>query len=94
MIGKNRFVRKYETINCKVFSCSNDTTIKLWSLAGIGEAYSSGKGRSEDAKTFRSRYTFNEDYDYVRGMAYSSYGNVLFSAADNGIVRKWDIQSG
>ena len=35
--------------------------------------------------------TLNEDYDYVRAIAYADASNVLFSAADNGIVRRWDL---
>ena len=42
----------------------------------------------------KSKLTLNEDYDYVRAIAYSAHGQVLFSTADNGIVRKWDLNVG
>ena len=51
-------------------------------------------GRDQYAKTLRSAMTLNDDSDYVKGIAYSSFGKVLFSAADNGIVRKWDLNVG
>jgi WD40 repeat protein len=38
--------------------------------------------------------TLNEDYDYVRAIDYSNFNNSLFSASDNGIVKKWDINIG
>jgi len=68
-----------------VLSCSNDTTIKLWELGSLSLG---------TRKRIRSRLTLNDDYDYVRSIAYSSLGSVLFSAAENGIVRKWDIAIG
>jgi WD40 repeat protein len=70
-----------------VISCSNDTTIKLWSLQGIDPL----KGQ---VQTVRALSTLNEDFDYVRAIAYSPVKSVLYSAADNGIVRVWDINSG
>jgi WD40 repeat protein len=30
----------------------------------------------------------------VRCIAYSGYGKVLFSTADNGVVRKWNLNYG
>jgi len=39
----------------------------------------------------RSKHTLNDDYDYVRAIAYSPFAQLLFSAAENGIVRKWDL---
>jgi WD40 repeat protein len=63
-----------------VISCSNDTTIKIWSLQGIDPQ----KGQ---VQTVRALSTLNEDFDYVRAIAYSPVKSVLYSAADNGIVR-------
>ena len=37
--------------------------------------------------------TLNDDFDYVRSIDYSTFSKNLFSAADNGIVRKWDIEN-
>ena len=45
-----------------VFSCSNDTTIKLWSLDGI----------DKQQKNIGSKVNLNEDYDYVHAIAYSA----------------------
>jgi WD40 repeat protein len=50
--------------------------------------------KDQHARTVRSALTLNDDYDYVKGIAYSSFGKVLFSAADNGMVRKWDLNVG
>ncbi len=44
-----------------------------------------------ETKSLRSLATLNDDFDYVRSLAYSSYSQTLFSAADNGIVRQWDL---
>lgn len=71
-------------------SCSNDTTIKIWQLKELYEETSFGNER----RNIRSLLTLDEDYDYVRAIDYSQYTNYLFSAADNGIVRKWDINVG
>ena len=49
-----------------VFSCSNDTTIKLWSLKEVyDDPY------NEMVKNLRSTFTLDEDYDYVRCIDYS-----------------------
>ena len=45
-------------------------------------------------QTVRALSTLNEDFDYVRAIAYSPVKSVLYSAADNGIVRVWDINTG
>jgi WD40 repeat protein len=45
-------------------------------------------------QTLKSFHTLNEDYDYVRAIDYSSISNVLYSAADNGIIRQWDVNIG
>ena len=66
-----------------VISCSNDTTIKLWSLGGLSLL--------DDVKAVSSKATLNEDRDYVRAIAYSEYSSLLYSAADNGVVRQWDL---
>lgn len=39
-------------------------------------------------------HTLNEDYDYVRAIDYSNQNQALYSAADNGIVRMWDLNIG
>lgn len=66
-----------------MISCSNDTTIKLWSLSG-----NILLGRDN---VISSKATLNEDKDYVRAIAYSEHASLLYSAADNGVVRQWDI---
>lgn len=74
-----------------MFSCSNDTTIKFWKLEN---EFARDSGRDQYAKSLRSALTLNDDQDYVKSIAYSSFGKVLFSAADNGLVRKWDLFQG
>jgi WD40 repeat protein len=44
-------------------------------------------------QTVRALSTLNEDFDYVRAIAYSPVKSMLYSAADNGIVRAWDINT-
>lgn len=69
-----------------MFSCSNDTTIKLWSTEHAGQPQS--------AVPVKSLLTLNDDYDYVRAIDYCQMKATLFSCADNGIVRQWDIVEG
>jgi WD40 repeat protein len=76
-----------------VFSCSNDTSIKIWSVKGLAPL-SSYEVAATARKTVGSSLNLNEDYDYVRAIAYSGHSQVLFSAADNGIVRRWDLVAG
>lgn len=45
-------------------------------------------------QSVRALSTLNEDFDYVRAIAYSPVKSMLYSAADNGIVRAWDINTG
>lgn len=61
----------------------------MWKLES--ELFKENGGRDQNTRTVRSTLTLNDDFDYVKGIAYSSYGKVLFSTADNGIVRKWDL---
>lgn len=35
--------------------------------------------------------TLNQDTDYVRAIDYSSQAGSLYSIADNGFVRLWDV---
>jgi WD40 repeat protein len=70
-----------------VFSCSNDTTIKLWSTQGLSE-------QEGPPKSVKSLLTLNDDYDYIRAIDFCQMKSTLFSAADNGIVRQWDIIEG
>jgi len=66
-----------------VFSCSNDTTIKIWSLRkGFDNPLSIQK-----PKRIRSIVTLNDDIDYIRAFDYSAYNNTLYSICDNGVVR-------
>lgn len=80
-----------------VISCSNDTTVKLWSLAGLLDDGRTEEGEEKkthcETKKIGAVSTLNEDYDYVRGIAYSEASQTLYSAADNGIVRKWDLNA-
>lgn len=71
-----------------VFSCSNDTTIKIWSLSNLYEDLSPSK-----VQTIKAFHTLNEESDYVRAIDYSYVSNTLFSATDNGIVRQWDVNA-
>jgi len=76
-----------------VFSCSNDTTIKLWQLNKV--YYQEYRQENENqAVSIQSLLTLNEDFDYVRAIDFSSYSKCLFSASDNGIVKKWDMNVG
>jgi hypothetical protein len=54
-----------------VISCSNDTTIKIWNVTGINEKASISAAGSGIAKNISAKGTLNEDYDYVRCIAYS-----------------------
>ena len=45
----------------------------------------------DDVKAVSSKATLNEDRDYVRAIAYSEHSSLLYSAADNGVVRQWDL---
>lgn len=87
---KNNYVRNIECEHI-VFSCSHDTTIKMWKLEN---EFLKDSGRDQHSKTLRSMHTLNDDSDYVKSIAYSSFANVLFSTADNGVVRKWDLSQG
>ena len=71
-----------------VFSCSNDTTIKLWSVKGIYE-----QGVEDDyVSKIGAMVTLNDDSDYIRAIDYSSFNNSLYSCCDNGIVRQWEVE--
>jgi WD40 repeat protein len=59
----------------------------------LQKAYDTDFNNSE-VLNIRPLLTLNEDYDYVRTIDYSNFNNTLFSAADNGIVRMWDINVG
>ena len=67
-----------------VFSCSNDTTIKIWNLTPVYE-------QSDHALHVKPIATLHDDSDYVRAIAYSNHLNTLYSIADNGVIRLWDI---
>jgi WD40 repeat protein len=36
----------------------------------------------------------NEEFDYVRAIDFSAHSNSLYSIADSGIVRHWDVNVG
>lgn len=73
-----------------VFSCSNDTTIKLWSLKNVYE-----QGAEDNfVNNLSSLVTLNDDSDYVRAIDYSANLNSLYSCCDNGTVRQWDVELG
>lgn len=80
---KIEYVIKFHYWKLIVFSCSNDTTIKLWSLS---KTYNTLKDDNEIRK-INSISTLNDDIDYVRAIDFSSYNSSLYSACDNGIVR-------
>ena len=71
-----------------VFSCSNDTTIKVWSLKDV--LLNADVGLTKRAQ---SMWNLNDDSDYVSQIDYSSRQGTLYSIADNGYVRQWDVQS-
>ena len=64
-IRLSRCVREF-TYGSKqiVISCSNDTTIKIWNVGGISS-------NEKEPRSIGSKGTLNEDYDYVRCIAYS-----------------------
>jgi WD40 repeat protein len=69
-----------------VFSCSNDTTIKLWDISKVYD-----KQFSHDVLNMNSISTLNDDADYIRAIDFSSFNHSLYSCCDNGIVRQWDV---
>lgn len=71
-----------------MFSCSNDTTIKIWNLSKCFD--DSGK-ENAPAKSIKSLATLNEENDYIRAFAFSELRSTLYSIADNGIVKTWDV---
>lgn len=70
-----------------MFSCSNDTTIKVWSLKDAMES------DSPNTERVKSIWTLNDDTDYVNQIDYSSHQGTLYSIAENGYVRQWDVQT-
>jgi len=68
-----------------VFSCSNDTTIKIWMLPDQHEYIDEGfKGKKDSFLRLNSFYTIDCHLDYVRAMKYSKQTNRLFSISDDG----------
>ncbi|CDW87994.1 UNKNOWN [Stylonychia lemnae] len=72
-----------------VFSCSNDTTIKIWSLRKFYRQLNDIQTQAR----MRSVVSLNDDIDYIRAIDYSSFNNTLYSVCDNGIVRQWDVDA-
>lgn len=51
-----------------MFSCSNDTTIKIW---GLADCFHDVNLNDKQAPLFKSTATLNDENDYVRAFAYS-----------------------
>lgn len=68
-----------------MFSCSNDTTIKIWMLPDNYESNDEiQKGKKDSFISLNSFYTIDCHLDYVRAMKYSKQKNRLFSISDDG----------
>ena len=67
---------------CKLFSGSNDNTIKIWDTS------------AKDAAVWTSRKTLNGHLDGVRSVSESPCGKYLASGSEDQTVKLWDIALG